>query len=94
MMGHQTQRKCPADEQAWQVSGRHALSDLIEVPYRGNQNRLRDFRRRFQGSLPITDIEPPAAFPADDELLFKSLKGPTIEAVCFNGTGDPVFAGV
>jgi hypothetical protein len=42
----------------------------------------------------MTNIELPAAFPADDELLFKPLKRPAIEAVCFNGTGDPVFAEV
>ena len=67
---------------------------LIEVPYRGNQSWFRYIRRRFRATLPITNIEPPAAFPADDVLLLKPFKRPTIEAVCFNGAGDPVFAGV
>ena len=77
----------------WPSPG-NAWSDLIEVPHRYNQSRFREIRRRFRATLPITNVEPPAAFPADDVLLLKPLKRPTIEAVCFNGTGDPVFAGV
>lgn len=69
-------------------------SYLFEGPYRGNQSRFRDISQRFRATLPITNIEPPAAFPAYDVLLLKPLKRPTIEAVCFNGTGDPMFAGV
>jgi hypothetical protein len=67
---------------------------LVEVPYRGNRSRFWEIGRQFPAILPITNIEPPAALPAEDVLLLKPLKRPTIEAVCFNGTGDPVFAAV
>src|ERR1017187_764800 len=45
-----------------------------------------DIRWQFLGALPITEIEPPPAFPANDELLLKSLERTAIEAVRFNGT--------
>ena len=77
----------------WPSPG-NAWSDLIEVPHRYNQSRFREIRRRFRATLPITNVEPPAAFPADDVLLLKPLKRPTIEAVCFNGAGGPEFAEV
>jgi hypothetical protein len=47
---------------------------------------------RITLSVPLLEVEPPAAFPADDVLLLKSLKRPAIEAVRFNGTGNPVLA--
>jgi len=91
---HQAQWKCPADEHPAASPAGHAWSDFIEVPNRGNQSRFLDIRRRFQSTLPITNIEPPAASPAGHVLLLKPLKRPAIESVGFNGTGDPVFAGV
>jgi hypothetical protein len=58
-----------------------------------NQSRFPDIRWQFLGALPLTEIEPPPAFPANDELLLKSLERTAIEAVRFNGTGNPVLAG-
>ena len=87
------QWKCSGDEQPGSVSAGHAWSDLIDVPRRYNQSRIREIRRQFRATLPIANIESPAAFPADDVLLLKPLKRPAIEAVCLNRTGNPAFAG-
>ena len=74
-------------------TGRHAWSDLIEVLHQGNQGRFWEIGQQFRATLPIANIESPAAFPADDILLLKALKRPAIEAVCLNRTGNPAFAG-
>ena len=52
----------------------------------------RAFRWQFLGALPFTEIEPSPAFPANDELLLKSLERTAIEAVRFNGTGNLVLS--
>jgi hypothetical protein len=49
-------------------------------------------RWQFLGALPIAEIEPSPAIPANDKLLLKSLERTTIEAVRFNGTGNPVLS--
>jgi hypothetical protein len=54
-----------------------------------NQSR---FLGIILGALPIAEIEPSPAFPANDELLLKSLERTAIEAVRFNGTGNPVLS--
>jgi hypothetical protein len=58
-----------------------------------NQRRFPDIRWRFRDALPITNIEPSSAFPADDVLLLKSFKRTAIEAVRFNGTGNSALDG-
>ena len=57
-----------------------------------NQSRFPGIRWQFLGALPIAEIEPSPAFPANDELLLKSLERTAIEAVRFNGTGNPVLS--
>ena len=57
-----------------------------------NQSRFSGIRGQFLGALPFTEIEPSPAFPANDELLLKSLERTAIEAVRFNGTGNPVLS--
>jgi hypothetical protein len=70
----------------------NAWSDLIEMQRWGNQSRFPGIRWQFLGALPIAEIEPSPAFPANDELLLKSLERTAIEAVRFNGTGNPVLS--
>jgi hypothetical protein len=55
-------------------------------------SRFPDIRWQFLGALPIAEIEPSSAFSANDELLLKSLERTAIEAVRFNGTGNPVLS--
>jgi hypothetical protein len=62
------------------------------MQHNGIQRRFRDVIRPFRTAIPITDIEPPPTFPADDVLLLKSLERTAIEAVRFNGTGNPVLS--
>jgi hypothetical protein len=57
-----------------------------------NQSRVPGIRWQFLGALPIAEIEPSPAFPANDELLLKPLERTAIEAVRFNGTGNPVLS--
>ena len=57
-----------------------------------NQNRFEVITWQFLGALPVTEIEAPPAFPANDELLLKSFERTAIEAVRFNGTGNPALA--
>ena len=57
-----------------------------------DHSRFPDIRWQFLGALPIAEIEPSPAFPANDELLLKSLERTAIEAVRFNGTGNPVLS--
>jgi hypothetical protein len=47
---------------------------------------------QFRRVVPITHIEPPAAIPADDELLIKSLKRPAIQAVRLDGSCKSEFS--
>jgi hypothetical protein len=57
-----------------------------------NQNRFEVITWQFLGALPVTEIEAPPAFPANDELLLKSFERTAIEPVRFNRTGNPVLS--
>ena len=59
----------------------------------GNQSRFPGIIWHFPGALPITEIERSPAFPANDELLLKSLELTAIEAVRFKRGGDPALSG-
>jgi hypothetical protein len=48
--------------------------------------------RQFRPVVPITQIELPAAAPAEDKLLIKSLKRPAIQAVRLDGGCDSEFS--
>jgi hypothetical protein len=57
------------------------------------QRGFRDVIRPFRTAIPVTDVELPSTFAADDVLLLKPLIWPAIEAVRFNGTSNPALAG-
>jgi hypothetical protein len=75
-----------------QRPARDAWSGLLDMQRNRIQHWFRDVKWPFRTAIPITDIESPPAFPADDVLHVKPLVRSAIEAVRFNGTGNPALA--
>ena len=70
----------------------HLFIRNCRITLASTQSRFPGIRWQFLGALPVAEIEPSPAFPANDELLLKSLERTAIEAVRFNGTGNPVLS--